>query len=411
MTHAHGRSTGLPISRAAMAGAATALALLLAGTALAQPAGGGRVGGQTQPPAGQELPVDDTSVEQAPAPNARRIYVSDPAHFAVLTQLFTIDGDKGKLLGMSDTGFVPNTVVASDGSFFGTASTVWSRLGHGKRTDYIEILDARTHNPIIDIELPKDPRFLVGTYPMMTTLTPDNKSLLFYQFSPSPAVGLVSLTDKKLVKMMDVPDCYHIFPSDNNNFFMHCRDGSMLKVTFKADGTAERKKTQVFHKEDEYLYNTPAYSAKAGRIVWPTYTGKTFQVDVTGNEAKFMPAFEAFSDEEKAQGWAPGGWQVVAYHRESDRVFLLADQRAKWTHKSPSRFVFVFEGKTGKRLNKIDLGHETDSIAVSQDKTPQLYALSSVQKTLFIHDAESGKETSKVDRLGHSPLVINTSDM
>ena len=124
-----------------------------------------------------------------------------------------------------------------------------------------------------------------------------------------------------------------------------------------------------------------------------------------------MPAFEAFSDEEKAQGWAPGGWQVVAYHRESDRVFLLADQRAKWTHKSPSRFVFVFEGKTGKRLNKIDLGHETDSIAVSQDKTPQLYALSSAQKTLFIHDAESGKEVSKVDRLGHSPLVINTSDM
>jgi methylamine dehydrogenase heavy chain len=42
----------------------------------------------------------------------------------------------------------------------------------------------------------------------MTEVTPDKKHLLFYQFSPSPGVGLVDLEAKKFVKMMDIPDCY-----------------------------------------------------------------------------------------------------------------------------------------------------------------------------------------------------------
>jgi hypothetical protein len=43
------------------------------------------------------------------------------------------------------------------------ANTVFSRIARGKRTDYVELLDARTAEPIADIELPNAPRFLVGT--------------------------------------------------------------------------------------------------------------------------------------------------------------------------------------------------------------------------------------------------------
>lgn len=354
---------------------------------------------------------DDPVVLKAPAPNSRRVYVQDPAHFAAVTQQFIIDGDKARVLSMTDGGFLPNPVVASDGSFFAQASTVWDRIARGKRTDYVEVFDPITTEPIADIELPNAPRFLVGTYPWMTALTPNNKTLLFYQFSPSPAVGVVDLAGKKFERSIKAPDCYHVFPASNEVFYMHCRDGSLAKVTMGADGKDEIKKTEIFRKENEYVINLPAYSPKNGRLVWPTYTGKIFQADLSGADAKFLPAFEAFSEAERKEGWAPGGWQQVAYHRDSERIFLLADQRPQWRHKTPSRFVFVIDAKTGKRLQKLDLKHDIDSVGVSQDAKPQLYALSTGDKTLYIIDPESGKETGKVNELGRGPQIITTSDM
>ncbi|HWK40244.1 MAG TPA: amine dehydrogenase large subunit, partial [Hyphomicrobium sp.] len=226
--------------------------LVLAGAANAQ-----------QGPSGAEVPkqlgasatseLEDTpEILKAPAPDARRIYITDPAHFAVNTRTFTVDGNDGKVLGMIDGGFLTNPFAATDGSYFGQASTIYSRVSHGKRDDYIEVFDAKSHEPIADIDIPES-RFLVGTYPWMTTVTPDNKSLLFYQFTPSPQVGLVDIENKKFVNMIDVPDCYHIFPSSNDTFFMHCRDGSMAKVKYGKDGKSEVTQTKPFHGEDDYL--------------------------------------------------------------------------------------------------------------------------------------------------------------
>ncbi|WP_045836369.1 methylamine dehydrogenase (amicyanin) large subunit [Hyphomicrobium sp. 99] len=349
------------------------------------------------------------AILSAPPPDARRVYVTDPADFAVAGRILTIDGNKAKLLATTDTGIVPNPVVASDGKFFAVAGTVFSRVSHGKRDDYIEVYDAQSHNVIADIDIP-EVRMLVNTYPWMTALTPDNKNILLYQFSPSPGVGLVDLEAKKFVKMMDVPDCYHVFPVSSDTFYMHCREGHMLKATFDKDGNITTTKTKVLNPEDKHVINTPAFSEKAKRLVWPTYDGTIYQVDFTGGDAKFLDSFEAFTADEKAEGWAQGGWVTVAYHRPSDQIYLLADQRAKWTHKYSSRFVFVYDAKTGKRLNKIALDHEINSIAVSSDDNPQLYGISSHDRTLYIYDAKTGKQTSKVGELGQVPLIVTTTD-
>ncbi|WP_287883589.1 MULTISPECIES: methylamine dehydrogenase (amicyanin) large subunit [Paracoccus] len=358
--------------------------------------------------AGQD---DEPRILEAPAPDARRVYVNDPAHFAAITQQFVIDGEAGRVIGMIDGGFLPNPVVADDGSFIAHASTVFSRIARGERTDYVEVFDPVTLLPTADIELPDAPRFLVGTYPWMTSLTPDGKTLLFYQFSPAPAVGVVDLEGKAFKRMLDVPDCYHIFPTAPDTFFMHCRDGSLAKVAFGTEGTPEITHTEVFHPEDEFLINHPAYSQKAGRLVWPTYTGKIHQIDLSSGDAKFLPAVEALTEAERADGWRPGGWQQVAYHRALDRIYLLVDQRDEWRHKTASRFVVVLDAKTGERLAKFEMGHEIDSINVSQDEKPLLYALSTGDKTLYIHDAESGEELRSVNQLGHGPQVITTADM
>ncbi|MCJ1902003.1 methylamine dehydrogenase (amicyanin) large subunit [Paracoccus versutus] len=354
--------------------------------------------------------ADEPVILEAPAPDARRVYIQDPAHFAAITQQFVIDGSTGRILGMTDGGFLPHPVAAEDGSFFAQASTVFERIARGKRTDYVEVFDPVTFLPIADIELPDAPRFLVGTYQWMNALTPDNKNLLFYQFSPAPAVGVVDLEGKTFDRMLDVPDCYHIFPASPTVFYMNCRDGSLARVDF-ADGETKVTNTEVFHTEDELLINHPAFSLRSGRLVWPTYTGKIFQADLTAEGATFRAPIEALTEAERADEWRPGGWEQAAYHRPSDRIYLLVDPRDEWKHKAASRFVVVLNAETGERINKIELGHEIDSINVSQDAEPLLYALSAGTQTLHIYDAATGEELRSVDQLGRGPQIITTHDM
>lgn len=355
--------------------------------------------------------ADEPVILKVPPTDAHRVWVNDPAHFAAVTQQFVIDAAHGRVLGTIDGGFLPNPVVADNGSLFAHASTVFSRVARGKRTDYVEVFDPETFKPTADIELPESARFLVGTYPWMTALAPDNKRLLFYRFAPSPAVGVVDLAGKKFDRMLDVPDCFHIFPTTADTFYMHCRDGTLAKVVYPGGGEPKVTHSRAFHGEDEFLINHPAYSAKAKRLIWPTYTGRIHQIDLSGSEPRFLPTLEALTQAERAAEWAPGGWQQVAYHRASDRIYLLVDQRDKWRHKTASRYVVVVNAKNGQRVARYEMGRPIDSINVSQDAKPLLYGLSTGDKTLFVYDAATGKELRSVNQLGHGPQVITTADL
>ena len=79
------------------------------------------------------------------------------------------------LADATDSGFLPNPVLSDDGSVYAQVSTTYSRISRGEREDYVEVFDPVTFNPVADITLPVEAhRFLVGTYPWMSALTPDN---------------------------------------------------------------------------------------------------------------------------------------------------------------------------------------------------------------------------------------------
>lgn len=352
---------------------------------------------------------DETSIAVAPPSDSKRVYVLDPGAFHMTSTVYTIDGKNSTLLGMTDAAKLPHVMLGSDGKFFAIANTMYSRVARGKRDDYIEVFDSQTHKPIADIDIPEG-RFLTGVLERMASLSTDDKHILFQQFSPSPGVGLVDLEKKEFVKMMTVPDCYHLFPAANQNFYMHCRDGSLLQVTYDNKGNTKQKSTKVFHTEKEYLLNNPYYSNSNNRLAWPTYEGKIYQADLGASGAEFLKPIEVFTDKEKAAKWRPGGWQTIAFHKARNELYLLADQREKWTHKLPSRYVFVVDATSGKRLRRIELKHEINSIAVSQDAKPYLYAVSEEAKTLFTFDAVTGKAMGSVDELGRAPSMIFIAD-
>ena len=380
-----------------------AFATILAGGTQAVIAGGA-VPQQLGSEATLEL-MDTPTILDAPPSDPKRVYLLDAGAFHMTSTYYTIDGNNNKLLGMTDAGKLPHMMLGDNGNFMAIASTMYSRVARGTRDDYIEIIDSKTHRPIADIDIPEG-RFLTGVMQRMASLSADDKHILFQQFSPSPAVGLVDLEKESFVKMMPIPDCYHLFPVPDQKFFMHCRDGSLLEVSYDSEGKTQQKNTKVFHGEEDYLFNNPSYSNKTGHLVWPSTSGRIFQAKLTASGAEFMEPFEAFTKEQKADMWAPGGWQPVSYHNDRNEIYLLADQRDKWTHKLTSRYVFVIDGTTGKQLRRIDMGHEINGIGVSQDAEPYLFASSPGEQTLYTFDAISGEELGKIDELGRAPVLI-----
>ncbi|MCX4190509.1 methylamine dehydrogenase (amicyanin) large subunit [Methylophaga sp. OBS3] len=356
-------------------------------------------------PAFAEITIEQQSIEVAPASDSKRVYVTDPGHFQMTSQVFTIDGNNNKILGMVDAGKLPHVLVGDKGKFMAVANTWYDRIARGQRNDYIEVFDTQTHNVTADIDIPEG-RFLTAVFTHMATLSTDDKHMLFQQFSPVPAVGLVDLEKNKFVKMMDTPDCYHLFPAPEQNVYMHCRDGSMMKIKYDDEGNSTQTHSKVFHPEDSYLVNEPYYSDVTNRLAWPDYEGRIYQATLSADGAKFMEPIDVFTEKEKAEKWRPGGWQLVTIHNDSNELYLLADQRGDWTHKSPSRYVFVVDANTGKRLRRIELKHEIDSIAVSQDDNPYLFAVSAGERTMYTFDAKTGKQIAEIGNLGRYPHIL-----
>jgi methylamine dehydrogenase heavy chain len=244
----------------------------------------------------------------------------------------------------------------------------------------------------------------------MTDLSTDGRYLMYYQFSPAPGVGIADLKEKKFLATIDIPDCVLVFPSGPRSFVMECRDGTLLNVSFDAAGKATMSNTKRFHADDEYIIDTPAFSRKAGKIFFVSYDGTVYPVDVSSGQAVIGASWELFTDAESKEGWAPGGWAPLAYHRESERLFVLADVRAEWTHAFASGHVLVYDVNTKKRVDDFTLNHAVLSINVSQDSNPLLYALDNHAAELFIYDATTGRYRTTVDEMGHDPYIIVTPE-
>lgn len=397
-----------------LTGAAVALAGLMSygvGTALAQEQGGaippplmkGEAGAVATQPT-----TDTIGVATAPAPDVRRVYIYDPAAFDVVTKVYSIDGTTGTVLGELDTGLLTDTEVNDAGDIF-LAETWYSRFATGTRDDFVRCFDPRTLSATCDIDIPEG-RWLTMVTANLADLTTDGRYLLYDQFSPAPGVGVVDLKAKKFLTTIDIPDCVLVFPSGPRSFVMECRDATLLNVKFDESGKATMSNTKRFREEGEHIYDQSAFSRKAGKIFFLAYDGTVYPVDISSGEAVIGTPWETFTDAERKEGWGPGGWNPVVYHRESGRLFVLADVRPEWTHVYASGHVLVYDVNTKKRIDDITLIHPALSINISQDANPLLYALDNHAAELHIYDANTGRYRQTVDEMGHDPYIIVTPE-
>ena len=347
-------------------------------------------------------------IAKVPAPDARRMYVIDPAAFTTQTRIMPIDGNSGAYLGTIDTGLLPVPMASpKDGKLY-VADTRFSVFSNGKRDDFIGIYDpVALATPTTLIDIP-DTRSGAMSHIGGSSISEDGKYIYSYQYSPSNAVVVVDIESQKTLSTIEVPQCWYAYPAGERRFASHCRDGSFVLVKFDAQGKeVSRSQTKPVHDPvKEPSFNSPAYDYRTQEIVLVSFWGHVVRIGFSKEEPKIDASWNLLTDEQRKERWAPCGWQPAAYHGASKRLFVLMDRRAKWAHGSESREVWVYDMETKKRVQTISLVHEAASLAVDNADKPYVYALSSHGKSLDIYDAETGRHLFNQGELGLEPRLL-----
>lgn len=351
--------------------------------------------------------AEEHTTRVLPLPNAHRVYVVDPVFpHLIAGKTYVVDGDTQEVLGQINAGYFFNLTSGPDRSELYVVETYWSRGTRGKRTDLVTIYDSRQLSAREEIVLPRG-RFLVVTKEYNVDVTPDGGYLLSFNMDPRTSVSVVDLRARRYIGEVEVPGCALVFSLTPNRFSMLCADGSLLMARFDSLSKATTTRSKpFFNPNEDPVFEHPAISKASARIHFVSYEGKIHPVHMPGNEPSFGEPWSLLNDEDSTAKWRPGGWQLAAIHAERNRLYVLMHQGPKWTHKQAGTEVWVYDLAQKKRVERLRLVHQANSIAVSQDTRPQLYALSETG-TLQIYDADSLRYLGIVGDLGDSPLLLH----
>jgi len=386
----------------ACTGIAAVVMVGLAGTAFAQKGAEKHLRKELK-----QVTQDEVTIAKLPPPDTRRVYVDDARAFEAFTQQFVIDGNTARYAGTLDTGLLPVPVTSPDGSKLYVADTHYSDYSYGTRNDLIRIYDPRTLTQTGEIDIPEG-RFLAMAVTSYTHISPDGKYLVFYQFVPTNGVGVVDLEAGKFLGTLDTAQCVYAFPATNRRVVTACRDGSLLQVTFDENGKEVKKTTtKPFHDPiKEPTFDDVAFDPQTGKLFFISLWGTVYPVDISGDQPEIGQSWDLLTEQERKAGYLPGGWQVSAYDPKTKRLYVLMDERAKWSQHSESNYVWIYDTTNGKRVGEINLAHQARSLYVDQGSPSYLYALSSEEQNLTIYDAKTGAVHGFIDGLGHEPVIM-----
>jgi methylamine dehydrogenase heavy chain len=382
------------------------LFLLLTGPALAQvPTSPTLQFPYTQPPA------EGVGVRKMQAPNQHWVLINAPLYGNfIVSQVYLIDGDSRKILGMLTTGMIATVAMSPDHSRIFTGDTFFSRGTRGSRTDVITVYDTASLEPVGEIEIPPK-RQLAAPDNLQLGATFDGHLLLVANMTPATSVTVIDIASSKVLGEIPITGCAEFQLTGNRRFASLCGDGSLLVTSFDDQGKlVSQQRSQVFFEpEKDPVYGAPAIIQSENYYV--TYHGVVHPVDMSTDPPTPGSTWSLTTDQERAAGWRPGGSQPIWGHAADGLMYALMHQGGEWTHKQAGSEIWVFNAKDGKRIERLSLPEPAMAVFVSPDDKPLIFAATPTDVlqmgappwSLQILSAENGRYLGKIDQLGGIP--------
>jgi methylamine dehydrogenase heavy chain len=327
------------------------------------------------------------------------------------------DGDSGNIQGQVPAGHDPTFGMAPDNSRFYVGETLWAHGNRGSRADLLSIYEGKTLNLLKEIALPG--RALVGMKFNDFNLSASGKRAYVYNMHPASSIVWVDLVNEAVGGTVEIPGCALVFPWGEAGVSSLCGDGSLATVALPDNAPPKVTHSKPFFDAvNDPIFDNSLFDSTTGRAVFLSYSGLIYDVTLGAaptiskpwsvNEAAGQKAASTGVDD---LAWRPGGRQPIAWHKQSDRLFILMHAGSYWSHNDAAGEIWVLDRKSHTLLARYPLrvkpGSLIKSISVSQSAKPQLYLLGSGGGDTVV-DADTGEALHKFDEpIGEASVVAN----
>jgi methylamine dehydrogenase heavy chain len=357
------------------------------------------------------------AVATLPAVGVHWVWVPD----ALLAHSLLFDGDSGEVLATIDAGTTispkPPLYSESRREFY-SVEIDYARGRRGARTDFVTIYDAETLEVSGEIVLPTRTGESAASLGYAELLDGDRFLATFNQF-PNTTVSISDLDARAFVGEIPITGCAGIFPTGERSFATLCGDGTVFAVTLDESGhvRSSESSARFFDVVDD------AVMMSGGRVgdrwVFVSFHGKAHEVDFSSSPPA-VRSWPMVDEAQRSAGWRPGGRQLLDVHAASQRLYVAFHKGGAGSHKDPGPEVWVFDLAGQKRVARIELPNFTsaflsgvldlpddgfgrwlldsvlpdegaDTIAVTQDDAPLLFARNSEVGSVAVIDARTGK--------------------
>ena len=298
------------------------------------------------------------------------------------------DSATGQVRGMLSADFIAHYEQSPARGEHYVIESFFSRGGRGgDRTDVVTVYDAASLDVTGEIVIPPKK---VSSMPEIfgTALVADDRLLVVYNFAPGQSISVVDLERREFVAEYPISGCALVIPTGDSGVTSLCSDGALLTTVLTTGGElAGSHRTAPFMDAEDPMFEKAAIID--GVAYFPTFRGNVVPVDLNGDAAMPGEPWSLASAGERAAGWRPGGWQLVASDRNG-RIYVLMNPAGKeGSHKDGGSEVWVFDVNARQRVARIPLPNWGISIAVNSAERPLLVATNG-EFALETYDATSG---------------------
>jgi len=349
-----------------------------------------------------ELAADTPKVLTLAPSNFHRLYVQDipPAH-AVDGRIHILDGDNFHVLGQLPNGFFGLMALSADSTTLYNATTYFARGDHGTRTDVVELFDTTTLALQGEIALP--PRRVQSTAHASYMAESAGGTYLFVQgATPASSVIVVDLTQRRVLAEFPTAGCFGIYPSPivAGRFSTLCGDGAAVTIGFDTAGheTERKRSDKLFDPEKDALFITGAPDGATTLFV--SFLGNVHQIDFSGPAATQSTPWPLVTGGDVAQGWRPGGMEVVAFSQATGQLYVAMHAHGtEGSHKSPAEAIWRVD-VASHRVKARGPGAGATVLAVSAGPNPVLFSVDGDIANMTRFDGDTLKQTGASNSTG-----------
>lgn len=307
--------------------------------------------------------------------------------------------------GMITASFIAFYQQSSKRNEHYVAETFYSRGARGgERTDVVTIWANDTLAVSGEIEIPAK-RISGMPKTIASALTPDERFMLIYNFTPAQSVSVVDLEARKFVAEIDTPGCGFVVPNGKRSFTSICANGSMRTTHMDDDGKAKG------HSETPVLFDVnadPVFEGAAmsgGIAYFPTFQGRILPMDVSGETVQAGAPW--WLTDENERNWRPGGMKPYATDAAGLGYFLMNPEGGEGTHKDGGSEVWVVDLAKQRRLARIELANWGLSLGTSGSGDNRLLAVTNADMQVDIYRIPVGEFVHTLGVAPQTPFLVH----